>query len=104
MAKLENKANSGSVSVGEDYFAIRDIPVYDSAEGSEPVGNLTLGAAVEILDESGDRVQVALKAWRKDKGFGRVIFDEFGHNIRVAVLSKDTAQKRRAGHGFRSSD
>ena len=92
MAKLENKANSGSVSVGEDYFAIRDIPVYDSAEGSEPVGNLTLGAAVEVLDESGDRVQVALKAWRKDKGFGRVIFDEFGHNIRVAVLSKDTAQ------------
>ena len=91
MAKLERKASSGNLTAGEDYFAITEIPVYETAEATEAVGHIQLGAQVQVMASQGDRVQFELTAWRKDKGYGRVLFDEFGQNIRVGVLARETA-------------
>lgn len=45
-----------------------------------------------MLGSKNGRSEISLDAWRKDKGFGRVLYDDFGHNIRVAVLDKAVAQ------------
>lgn len=92
LARLSNEAESKKPQEGSDYYAIRNTPLYTSAESTNQVGNLTLGAQVRVLEAEGERSKIELSAWRKDKGFGRVLFDDFGHNIRVAVLDKEIAQ------------
>ena len=38
-----------------------------------------------------DSVEVQISAWRKQKGFGRVLYEDFGLNVSSAVLDKDVA-------------
>ena len=33
-----------------------------------------------------------VSAWRKEKGYGRVLYDDFARNIRAAILTKEVAQ------------
>lgn len=90
LVALESKAAS-SLAVGEDYFAIDAVALFEDEEMTRPAGALELGAPVEVLTSKDGKVQVRLDAWRKDKGFGRVLYDAFGLNMRVAVLEKETA-------------
>ena len=91
VAALEGRAVR-SLSSGEDYFAYRPVELYAGEDMSEPAGELNLAARIEVLETKGDMVHFTMTAWRKDKGYGRVLYDDFGMNTRVAILEKDIAQ------------
>lgn len=91
LAKLEGSA-ARSLSEGEDYFAIDAVQLFEDEAMTKAAGTLELGAPVVVVSSGKDKVQLRLDAWRKDKGFGRVLYDAFGLNMRVAVLEKETAQ------------
>ncbi|SFL19028.1 pentaheme c-type cytochrome TorC [Shimia haliotis] len=91
VAALEGRAAT-SLSDGQDYFAYRPVTVFAGEDMAEPAGQLNLAARIEVLETKGDKVHFEMKAWRKDKGYGRVLYDDFGLNARVAVLEKEAAQ------------
>ncbi len=53
---------------------------------------LQVATEVNVLETQGDSVKLEIAAWRKEKGFGRVLYEDFGQNISSAVLDKDVAQ------------
>lgn len=46
---------------------------------------------MKVLQSKGDAVQIELDLWRKNKGFGRVLYSNFDLNITAAILDKDFA-------------
>ncbi len=90
IAELSGKA-ARSLSAGEDYYAYQPVALFSGEDMTTAAGNLSLGARVQVLETSGDTVKLSLEAWRKNKGYGRVLYDQFGMNTRVAVLEKDAA-------------
>lgn len=79
---LENQQEYYSVSP-QDLFA-------DEALGKN-IGALEIATPVKVLQSKGDAVQIELDLWRKNKGFGRVLYSNFGLNITAAILDKDFA-------------
>jgi len=57
-----------------------------------PAGALEMAAPIEVVETKGEKVRLAVDAWRKQKGYGPVLYEDFGRNIRLAVLNKETAQ------------
>lgn len=90
LVALESRAVS-SLKEGEEYFAIDAVELFKDEAMTEPAGTLELGAPVVVVASQGDKVQLRLDGWRKDKGFGRVLYHDFGLNMRAAILEKDTA-------------
>ncbi len=91
IAQLDGRAAS-SLKGGEDYFAYKPVKIYENSDMSTPAGTLNLAAKIEVTQASGDMVEFTMTAWRKNKGYGRVLYDDFGMNTRVAVLERETAQ------------
>ena len=59
---------------------------------SQNIGSLETAAPVTVV-KSGDKADlVELLMWRKDKGFGRIWYNQFGENITGAVLTKEFMQ------------
>ncbi|MDP5218901.1 pentaheme c-type cytochrome TorC [Ruegeria sp. 2205SS24-7] len=87
---LESKAVT-DLEEGQQYFAIDAVELFEDEALTQTAGSLELGAPVEVLARSGNKMQIRLAAWRKEKGFGRVLYHDFGLNMRKAVLNKDTA-------------
>ncbi|WP_270729593.1 pentaheme c-type cytochrome TorC [Shimia sp. Alg240-R146] len=91
IAALDGRA-ANSLSAGEDYYAYQPVSLFEDEDLSKPAGNLSMTARVEIAEVKGDKVRLDMSAWRKNKGFGRVLYADFGRNMRVAVLERETAQ------------
>ncbi|MPW29722.1 pentaheme c-type cytochrome TorC [Agarivorans sp. B2Z047] len=91
LAKLEEMATSG-YKKGETYYSVRQLPMFTNAELSEEAGQLNAATAVKVLDIKGDAIQVEIDGWRKTKGFGRVLFEDFAMNINDGFLTKEVAQ------------
>lgn len=90
---LVSSAAGQSVSGGKDYYTVVPQDLFADAELKTKVGNIEVASRVKVLDTKGDAQQVELTLWRKNKGYGRVWYGEFGLNITNAVLNKDVAQK-----------
>ncbi len=91
LVALEGQASS-SLTDGEDYFAADTVALFEDEALTKPAGSLELGAPVVVVGAQGEKVRLQLDAWRKDKGYGRVLYSDFGINMRVAVLERETAQ------------
>lgn len=91
IGELEALASNTDYSEGKDVFSVRHLPVYEDADMKVEAGLLNPASSVKIVNEKGDMVQVEIAGWRKAKGFGRVIQEDFGLNIAVASLLKDAA-------------
>lgn len=91
LAKLEEMATSG-YKVGETYYSVRQLPLFEDAELSTEAGQLNAATEVKVLEVKGDAIRVELDAWRKAKGFGRVLFEDFGLNINDGYLTREVAQ------------
>jgi trimethylamine-N-oxide reductase cytochrome c-type subunit TorC len=72
--------------------SVRHLPVYFDDKGAKEAGLLNPASEVTVLAESGDFIEVEIEGWRKAKGFGRVIQEDFGMNIAVGSLLKEAAQ------------
>jgi trimethylamine-N-oxide reductase cytochrome c-type subunit TorC len=91
LAKLEEMATSG-YKQGETYYSVRQLPMFTSQELSEEAGQLNAATAVKIIEVNGDAIKVEIDGWRKTKGFGRVLFEDFAMNINDGFLTKEVAQ------------
>ncbi|MGF1687052.1 pentaheme c-type cytochrome TorC [Photobacterium japonica] len=92
IAELMQIANQTQYNDGETVYSVRYLPVYEDSGLKKEAGLLNPASAVKILTENDDAIEVEIAGWRKDKGYGRVIQEDFGMNIAVASLLKDTAQ------------
>ncbi len=89
-----------SLSVGTKYksnesiYSINFIELFKDEKLATMAGVLEPATKVKILDESDKAIKVSLVGWRKMKGFGRVIYEDFALNIPSAALSKAVAQSK----------
>nr|WP_083250103.1 pentaheme c-type cytochrome TorC [Vibrio anguillarum] len=92
IGELEQLASKTDYSVGKQVVSVRFLPIYEDAQAKVEAGLLNPASAVTVLDEKGEMIQIEIDGWRKAKGFGRVIQEDFGMNIAVGSLMKEAAQ------------
>ena len=76
----------------QTYYAKGNVPLFADEALSQNIGSLETAAPVTVV-KSGDKADlIELLMWRKDKGFGRIWYNQFGKNITDAVLTKEFMQ------------
>lgn len=92
LGRLISEAQGQRLEVGKTYYAVQSMDVFRDAELSQMAGSLEAATTVKVVETQGDKVKILVPAWRKEKGFGRVLYEDFGMNITSAVLEKDAAE------------
>jgi trimethylamine-N-oxide reductase cytochrome c-type subunit TorC len=92
VGELEQLTSNTDYSVGQALVSVRHLPVYFDAQASQEAGLLNPASTVTVLEQHGEMIHVEIDGWRKAKGFGRVIQEDFGMNIAVGSLLKEAAQ------------
>jgi trimethylamine-N-oxide reductase cytochrome c-type subunit TorC len=92
LMRLQQQASSGKLKQGETYFTLNAVDVFEAQALQSQAGTLELATEVNVIETKGDKVQLSVSAWRKEKGYGRVLYDDFARNIRAAILTKEVAQ------------
>lgn len=92
LARLVREATSVSLDEGQQYYSAKSVDLFTDSELTERAGVLQVATEVNIIETRGDSVRLEIPAWRKEKGFGRVLYEDFGQNISSAVLDKEVAQ------------
>lgn len=90
---LVSAAHGISVGNGKTYYSVTPQDLFADAGLGQQIGSLEIATPVKVLQTKGDAVEVELTMWRKNKGFGRVLFGHFGLNITNAILDKEFAGK-----------
>lgn len=88
---LEQVANSTRYSNGNDVISVRHLPMYTDESAQTEAGLLSPASQVAIVGEKGDMIEIQIDGWRKAKGFGRVLQEEFGMNIATAILTREVS-------------
>ena len=91
LARLMDQARGESLKTGETYYTVKSIDLYSDPEFQNLAGSLDPASAVSLVSTRGDALEIQVSAWRKQKGFGRVMYEDFGYNVASAVLEKDVA-------------
>lgn len=89
--ELDNLTMTTDYSTGQTLYPIKRLPIFLDQLGSKPAGTLAPASEVTVVDEKPNFIQIQISGWRKAKGFGRVIQEEFGMNIPVGILTKEAA-------------
>lgn len=92
VSQLVSKSQNTSYTEGSNYFSVRYLPMYEDEALTQSGGELNPASEVKVVAVKGNAIQIEINGWRKTKGFGRVISEDFGMNIPTAALSKDAAQ------------
>ncbi|GAD79008.1 pentaheme c-type cytochrome TorC [Vibrio ezurae] len=92
IGELEQIAHSTSYTKDASYVSVRHLAVYEDQNLSVEAGLLNPASQIKVLQVTDQALQVEISGWRKDKGFGRVIQEDFGMNIAVGSLLKEAAQ------------
>ncbi|MDO6497114.1 pentaheme c-type cytochrome TorC [Photobacterium sanguinicancri] len=90
--QLVAKAQNTQYSEGNNYFSVRFLPMFEDEAMTKDGGQLNPASEVKVVAVTDKAIQVEINGWRKTKGFGRVINEDFGMNIPTAALSKEAAQ------------
>ncbi|HLV76745.1 MAG TPA: pentaheme c-type cytochrome TorC [Marinobacter sp.] len=93
MAAFAQEANATRLAAGNAYFTAKPVQLFTDPGLTQPAGTLAMATEVTVADLEGDSVQLEIAAWRKEKGFGRVLYEDFGQNIVSAILERDIAQQ-----------
>lgn len=97
ISELVNLSHNTKYADGETVYSVRYLPVYEDKDLKVEAGLLNPASGVKVIAQTDKAVEVEIAGWRKDKGYGRVIQEDFGMNIPVASLVKESAQKRSSG-------
>ncbi|CAG20749.1 pentaheme c-type cytochrome TorC [Photobacterium profundum] len=92
VSQLVSKSQNTSYTEGNNYFSVRYLPMYEDEALTQSGGELNPASEVKVVAVKGNAIQIEINGWRKTKGFGRVISEDFGMNIPTAALSKDAAK------------
>ncbi|UXI02318.1 pentaheme c-type cytochrome TorC [Photobacterium sp. TY1-4] len=104
IAELVQQASHTSFSEGENYFSVRYLPMFEDEAMTQDGGELNPASEVKVVAVTDRAIQVEISGWRKTKGFGRVINEDFGLNIPTAALSKAVAQNDSLVQGFEEKE
>jgi trimethylamine-N-oxide reductase cytochrome c-type subunit TorC len=88
---LLSEARSTKIKDGQNYYNIVPQDLYTSDDRKTKAGSIEIAAPVKVLAHKDGGVQIELDMWRKNKGFGRVWYTNFGLNIPDAIIEKDLA-------------
>ncbi len=88
-ATLTAEAKSTNPDEGKVYYSAAPQPLYADEGLSQELGSMEVATPVKVLETKGDAVKVELDLWRKDKGHGRILYNNFGFNITEAILNAD---------------
>ena len=102
--QLEQETSVSGFEVDNRYYSVRQLPIYEDAELSVEAGQLNPATSVKVLKVQGNRLKVELAGWRKTKGFGRVVNEDFGYNIVSGFLTKEVAQSDSFVAGFETKE
>ncbi|MFD2167484.1 pentaheme c-type cytochrome TorC [Thalassotalea euphylliae] len=91
VAELEAFSTS-SLNPSEEYYSVRQLALFQDQALKTEAGQLNAATRVKILKQEGNAIQVELSVWRKNKGFGRVMFEDFAMNINDGYLTPEVAQ------------
>jgi len=98
--QLEQGAATSDYQPGTTYFTIRQLPIYEDQQLSVEAGQLNAVTPVKVVQVESDRLKIDIEGWRRTKGFGRVINEQFGYNISSGFLSIEAAQNEQLVNGF----
>lgn len=104
VGELEQIASATSYSAGNSYVSVRHVPMYEDAGLTKEAGLLNPASEVKVLEVDGDSLKIELAGWRKLKGFGRVFQEDFGMNIAVGSLLKESAENDQIVQGFEEKE
>ncbi len=99
-AQLEQGAAVSEYSSGSTYYTIRQLPIYEDQQLAVEAGQLNAASPVKVVQVESDRLKIEVAGWRRTKGFGRVINEQFGYNISSGFLSREAAQNDQLVSGF----
>ncbi|WP_026879389.1 pentaheme c-type cytochrome TorC [Ignatzschineria larvae DSM 13226] len=85
-------AHKTKTSANHEYYNVLPQPLYLDEKLQEPIGSIETATAVKVLDKKGDAELIEFELWRKNKGYGRVWYEDFGLNIMSVILDKTIAQ------------
>ncbi|WP_371186775.1 pentaheme c-type cytochrome TorC [Thalassotalea maritima] len=91
LAELEAMSTS-RFNEGESYYSVRQLPLYQDKALQISAGQLNAATKVTVLEKSGEALKVKLDVWRKNKGFGRIMFEDFSLNINNGYLTPEVAK------------
>lgn len=91
VSKFENLVIS-SLDKGKAYFTKSNTSVFADEKMTQAIGQLETAIPVTFIQAGEQADLVELFMWRKNKGFGRVWYNQFGKNITDAVLTKEFMQ------------
>ncbi len=96
LAELDQASSGTSYSVDTTYYSVRTMEIFEDEKSTISAGELNAASAVKVVEIKGDNIKLEISAWRKTKGFGRVLYEDFGQNIVTGFLTKELAQKQAA--------
>lgn len=99
-AQLEQGAGVSDYNPGNTYYTIRQLPIYEDPALSVEAGQLNAVTPVKVVEVDDRKLKIEIHGWRRTKGFGRVINEQFGYNISSGFLSKEAAQNEQLVSGF----
>ena len=80
------------IKPSQQYYAKAIVPLFADESLTQNIGHLETAAPVNAVKSTDKGDLVELVMWRKDKGFGRIWYNQFGKNITDAVLTKEFMQ------------
>lgn len=86
------EAQSSTITVGETYYNVVPQDLFTASDRQTKAGSIEVATPVKVLAHENGATQIELAMWRKNKGFGRVWYGDFGLNIVDAVIEKDLAR------------
>ncbi|QEY25770.1 pentaheme c-type cytochrome TorC [Neisseria zalophi] len=89
---LISVAHGVKPSSGESYYSVVPQDLFADEAMTQKIGSIEMATPVKVLQNKGDTIQVELTMWRKNKGFARVLYGNFGLNITNAILNKEVAK------------
>lgn len=94
ISELAAVAQNTDYENGNTYYSMQFIPMFEDEAKTQDGGSLEPASGVKVVAIKDDMLQIEISGWRKEKGFGRVINQDFGMNIPTAALSKTAAQNK----------
>lgn len=85
---LVSEAHNTLVASNKKYYNITPQAIYSDESLSTEIGSIDVSTEVNVLESNDKGNKIELTAWRKNKGFGRVLYVDFGLNIKDATLGK----------------
>ena len=89
---LVSNASGQSVSAGNEYYLVVPQDLFADEALTQRIGSVEVATQVKVLETKGDAQRIELALWRKNKGYGRVWYSNFGLNITSAILDKEMAR------------